>query len=185
MNFFYSLSFLTLLFTFSCNAPSEPPAQKMQITKFDEATETAAIMNTIEGETKNFFDGKYEAWAKHWSHSPYALQAWNNSDGSADAAVGWDKINAQGKAWIEKYYQNGKKIIHPDVKREKPVVKFFNDHAAYLMWKQYNADADGKFYRISRETRIMEKDSQGWNIVNVSAFWDTEKKIPADSITRD
>ncbi len=68
---------------------------------FDEAAETTAIMEVIENETKCFFDGNYECWAKNWSHQPYAMQAWNNSGGTSDAAVGWEKINAQGKGWIE------------------------------------------------------------------------------------
>lgn len=28
----------------------------------------------------------------------------------------------------------------------------------------------------------MEKETEGWKIVNVSAFWDTQKKIAADSL---
>ncbi len=149
---------------------------------FDETTETEAIMKVIEGETNCFFAGDYECWAKHWSHQPYAVQAWNNDDATADAAIGWDQINAQGKGWIEKYYKNGEVVIHPVVKREKPIVKFFNDNAAYLMWKQYNADSLKTTFRTSHEMRFMEKESDGWKIVNVSAFWDTEDSIPFDSL---
>jgi hypothetical protein len=148
----------------------------------NEKVETEAIMKVIENETKCFFDGNYECWAKNWSHQSYAMQAWNNSDGSADAAIGWDKINAQGKNWIEKYYKNGQNIIHPDVKKEKPQVKFFNENLAYLIWKQYNADKDKKYYRVSQETRIMEKEADGWKIVNVSAFWDAASKVSVDSL---
>ena len=101
----------------------------------DEAAETAAIMKVIENETKCFFDGNYECWASNWSHENYVMQAWNNDDGTFDAAIGWEKINAQGKDWIEKYYKNGKDIIHPVVKKEKPLVKFFNEKTAYLSWK--------------------------------------------------
>jgi len=68
------------------------------------------------------------------------------------------------------------------VKREKPVVKFFNDKTAYLTWKQYNSDEKNEYFRTSYETRIMEKDEDGWKIVNVTAFWDTEPKIAFDSL---
>jgi len=149
---------------------------------FDETAEIAAIMKVIENETKCFFDGNYECWANNWSHEDYTFQGWNNSDGSTDAAIGWEKINKQGKEWIEKYYKNGEKVIHPIVKKEKPLVKFFNEQTAYLIWKQYNGDQDKKFYRISQETRLMEKQSDGWKIVNVTALWDTEAKISIDSI---
>jgi hypothetical protein len=175
-----SLFFALLMLVVACQSDKQAPQNKKA--PFDEAAETEAIMNVIEGETKCFFDGKYECWANHWSHENYALQAWNNSDGTADAAVGWEKINAQGKDWIEKYYKNGTNIIHPVVKREKPLVKFFNEKSAYLIWTQYNADQEKTIYRTSQETRIMEKDEEGWKIVNVSAFWDTQAQIPFDSL---
>lgn len=161
----------------------QKPTQDTKMTAtFDEAKETEAILAVIKNETKSFFDGNYEAWAKNWSHQDYAMQAWNNSDGTADAAVGWDAINAQGKGWIETYYKGGKNVIHPDFKTTKPMIKFFGDKGAYLQWKQYNADKDKKHYRISQETRLMEKEADGWKIVNVAAFWDTEKKVMVDSL---
>lgn len=155
----------------------EDPAQT-----FDEALETEAIMKVIEDETNCFFKGNYECWAANWSHADYAMQAWNHEDGTYGAAIGWDSINLQGKAWIEKYYKNGEEVIHPVVKKEKPLVKFFNETTAYLLWKQYNADEKNEFYKISQESRIMEKEDDGWKIVNVSAFWDAKTKIPVDSL---
>ena len=174
---------LAILITFlcACNSAPDPRAVNANV-QLDEAAETAAIIKVIEGETNCFFQGDYECWARYWSHEDYVFQAWNNSDGTADAALGWDKINAQGKDWIEKYYKNGENIIHPVVKREKPVVKFFNDKTAYLTWKQYNSDEKNTYFRTSQETRIMEKNEDGWKIVNVTAFWDTEPKIAFDSL---
>ncbi len=177
-----SLLLILLIYAMSCQPLSDKKELQKPNVPFDEAAETEAIMNVIEGETKCFFDGNYECWAKHWSHENYAIQAWNNSDGTADAAVGWEKINSQGKDWIEKYYKNGKNVIHPVVKREKPSVKFFNEKTAYLIWTQYNADQEKTIYRTSQEIRLMEKDDEGWKIVNVSAFWDTQLKIPFDSL---
>ena len=156
--------------------------QKKADIPVDETVETQAIMQTIEGETDAFFNGNYEEWASFWSHDPMAMQAWNNSDGSADAAIGWEQINSQGKNWIETYYNNGENIIHPDVKKEDPRVKFFDDHTAYLIWKQYNADQDRQYYSVSQETRLMKKEDGKWKILNVSAFWSTEEKIAVDSL---
>ncbi|MEZ4827787.1 MAG: hypothetical protein R3C61_16105 [Bacteroidia bacterium] len=171
-----------LLAIVSCQQPAEKQQPSDNESAFNQDAETEAIMKVIENETKCFFDGDYACWADNWSHQSYAMQAWNNSDASADAAVGWDEINAQGKNWIETYYKNGENIIHPDVKREKLQVKFFSEKLAYLIWKQYNADKEKKFYRVSQETRIMEKEADGWKIVNVSAFWDVAPPIPVDSL---
>lgn len=169
-------------FITACQPDAEKQDAAVTAELFDEKAATDSIWKVIEKETADFFNGNYEGWASNWSHQPYAMQSWNNDDATASAAVGWEKINAQGKEWIEKYYKNGKNIIHPVVKREKAEIKFFNDKTAYLTWKQYNADAEKKFYRPSQEIRIMEKEAGGWKIVNVSAFWDTGKKIAADSL---
>ena len=150
---------------------------------FNEQEELASIQKLIDQETNCFFNGDYSCWANTWSHAGYAMQAWNNDDGTYDAAIGWDNINKQGKAWIEKYYANGKNIVHPLVKKEKPLVKFFNNNTACLIWKQYNADKDKKYFKISQETRLMEKQVDGWKIVQVTALWNAKSKIPVDSIT--
>jgi hypothetical protein len=169
-------------FISACNSTTDNSPPSNEQTAFNETTETEAIMKVIEGETECFFKGDYECWAKHWSHEDYVFQGWNNDDGTAAGSVGWNKIDSQGKNWIEKYYQNGENIIHPVVKREKPLVKFFNDKTAYLIWKQYNADKEKTVFRTSHETRIMEKKEDGWKIVNVTALWDTQPKIPFDSL---
>ena len=173
---------ISLGFYFACSPTPTPQVTEKDKTSFDETAETAAIMKVIDGETDCFFKGDHACWASHWSHANYVFQGWNNDDGTAHAAIGWDKINAQGKGWIEKYYKNGEVVIHPTVKREKPLVKFFNDKTAYLIWKQYNSDSENTFYRTSQETRIMEKLEDEWKIVNVSALWDTETRIPFDSL---
>lgn len=176
------LFYIILIIIVACQPISDKKEPKKEIALFNEVAETEAIMKVIEGETNCFFDGDYESWARHWSHESYAVQAWNNNDGTAEVAVGWEEINSQGKDWIEKYYENGKNIIHPIVKREKPLVKFFNEKTAYLIWTQYNADKEKTIYRTSQEIRLMEKDEEGWKIVNVSAFWDTQQEIPFDSL---
>ncbi len=164
-----------ILFLFSCQKTTETTADSTP--KFDQATEEKAIMAVIENETDCFFKGDYDCWSKGWSHQPYAMQAWNNDNGTFDAAVGWDKINAQGKGWIEKYYKNGKNVIHPKYKRDTIQFKFFNEKTAYLIWRQINADAKGPKAQISQETRIMEKEADGWKIVNVTAIWDSKNRV--------
>lgn len=75
-----------------------------------------------------------------------------------------------------------KNVIHPDYKRSDIDIHFFSDSLAYLSWKQYNADKEKKYYRVSGESRIMEKEADGWKIVNVTAMWDIEPKISVDSL---
>ncbi len=175
----------TLFFIFLCAgiiacASNQPtPAAT---TVFNEVAETDSIMKVIDQETDFFYKGDYANWAKQWAHEDYAMQAWNFEDGTYSAAVGWEAIDKQGKNWIEKYYQNGKNIIHPFVKKEKPLIKFFNDSTAYLIWKQYNADQKKELYSVSQEIRLMTKKADGWKILNVAAFWNTINKLPADSI---
>ena len=178
-----SIFVILFVITFlSCNQ-SDKKTENSPDAAFDETVETAAIMKVIDNETKCFFAGDYEGWASNWSHQNYAMQAWNDSDATSAAAIGWEKINSQGKGWIEKYYKNGKNVIHPDVKRKKPIVKFFSEKSAYLNWEQYNADSEKKYYNVSHEIRIMEKEADGWKIVNVSAFWWVKPKVRADSLT--
>lgn len=171
------LNMLATVLLLSCASPEQnkQPA-------FDAAAETEAIREVIHRETDSFFAGNYDEWKKTWSHSPYAYQAWNLEDGTVGVAAGWEKIDRQGKDWIEKYYKNGENIIHPSVVREEPLVHFFSDSVAYLIWKQYNADKTKKLYFISHESRLMQKEPDGWKIVNVSAFWDSVNGVPADSV---
>lgn len=149
---------------------------------FSEEQEKAAILKVIEDETKCFFGGDYDCWASNWSQEKYSMQAWNTEDGSYDAVVGWNEIDRQGKYWIRRYYEDGQNIVYPFVKRENMIVKFFNPTTAYLVWKQYNANADTTMYQVSQESRLLEKKNGEWKIVNVTAFWDTASAIPVDSV---
>lgn len=176
MKNYKQLAFFTLLIIFSCQKNKQQTDAPVEAA-FDQAAEKKAIMAVIDRETDCFFKGDYNCWAAGWSHQPYAMQAWNNTDGSFSAAVGWEKINAQGKAWIDDVYKNGKIVHHPKFKRDTIQFKFFDHKTAYLIWKQINADEKGPKAQVSQETRLMEKEADGWKIVNVSAFWDSKNRV--------
>ncbi len=142
------------------------------------------MITTIEQETNYFFAGDYAAWTGTWVHDSRAMQGWNNSDGTFDAAIGWDNIDRQGKAWIQQYYRNGERVIHPSVKREKPAAVFFSENTAFLSWKQYNADSTNKMFVLSQETRLMQHIQGSWKILTVLSLWDSKHKIPADSLPK-
>ncbi|HQV66941.1 MAG TPA: hypothetical protein PLO48_09070, partial [Saprospiraceae bacterium] len=150
--------FIFIVLVVSCNQKPETAKSSASIELFDEKTELDSIMHVIDNETKMFFAGNVEGWRASWSHKNYTSQAWNNSDGTADVAKGWNAINSQGSGWIVTYYKNGENVIHPDYKRSDIDIHFFSDSLAYLSWKQYNADKEKKYYRVSGESRIMEKE---------------------------
>ena len=82
-------SLIACLFLFiGCSKPTEAP-ETAAAPAFDEAQELAAIMATIENETKCFYARDYECWKKNYAQWEYAFQCWSNSDGTFDAKVGW------------------------------------------------------------------------------------------------
>lgn len=142
------------------------------------------MMNTIDQETRSFFAGDYNSWANTWVHDDQAMQGWNNSDGTFDAAIGWENIDRQGKTWIEQYYKNGEQVIHLSVKREKPAARFLTENTAFLSWKQYNADSLNRTFFLSQETRLMQRAENQWKILTVLSLWDTKHKISSDSLPK-
>lgn len=176
-----TLSILTLIFVtfYACQSPADTSDKGVEAAvEFDEAKEKAAILSAIEQETKCFFERDYECWKEYWIQEDYAFQAWNNADGTFDAAVGWDKIHDQGKSYIDNVPEGKTKTSHPIVKRGDIQFKFYGDNLAYLIWQQYNSDRKNEYYSVSQETRLMEKQDGKWKIVNVTAFWDMVNKIP-------
>ncbi|MEZ4687794.1 MAG: hypothetical protein R3B47_17535 [Bacteroidia bacterium] len=176
--------FFSLLVILACQQPApkqDETSASSEAETFDQAAEQAAIMAVIESETKCFFERDYDCWKQHWIHEDYACQAWNNADGTFDAAVGWEAINQQGKSYIEDVPEGEEATSPPVIKRDGLQCKFYSNSLAYLLWKQYGS-TDGKSWTTSQEVRIMEKRDGAWKIVNVSAFWDNVNKIPADSL---
>ncbi|MBK8054626.1 MAG: hypothetical protein IPK35_15515 [Saprospiraceae bacterium] len=170
-------TFIILIVCFFCLTAcyKSQNAVSSNATVVDESLAKKDILNAIEQETKCFFERNYDCWAEHWSHKAYAYQAWNNSDGSVGVAAGWTEIDKQSGEYIKLHKADG--TSHPEVKRDTIRWKFFSDSLAFLMWKQYNADRDGKAFQVSYETRLMEKSDNKWRILNVSAFWDSKNKV--------
>ncbi|MCC6279169.1 MAG: hypothetical protein IT262_01110 [Saprospiraceae bacterium] len=81
-------TFTIICLFFSCQQAEKKKVETQPKVTFDASVETDAIMKVIENETKCFFDGNYDCWANNWSHENYAMQAWNNDDGTFDAAIG-------------------------------------------------------------------------------------------------
>lgn len=182
MKIHYPAFLLLLNIVLACSPASDAGNKSDTAPAVNEEAETVAIMAVIEKETDCFFRADLECWSQQWVHEPYVMQAWNNDDGTYSATIGWDSIQAHAKAWFATYYADGDSIIHPFVKREKPVVKFLNPQTAILTYKQYNADAQKKFFKASQESRLLEKREDGWKIIHMTAFWDSKNAIPVEQI---
>lgn len=173
------LSFTLLLFL-ACNQTEQK--EIVSAADFNEEAEKAAIMKTIENETSSFYRRDYEGWKQNYIQKDYAFQGWSNDDGTFDASVGWQAIDKRIGEYIKNNPVKEGGSSHPRVERRNMAITFFTDSLAFLVWDQYNADQENKFFTLSKDQRIMEKENGQWKIANVSSFWDYKNKISVDSL---
>ncbi len=170
----------------SCQETKAKQIDSMVMNEFDEVKEKDAIMRVIEQETTCFYERNYDCWKACWMDEDYAFLAWNGSDGTYYAAVGWNEIDKGVKEYIDaaiKNTPNGQSVIsHPTVKREHIQFKFYNENLVFLTWKQYNSNQTNEFFSVSRDTRLMQKKHGQWKIANVSSYWDYKNNIPFDDL---
>lgn len=148
----------------------------------NEAAEKKAILATLEQETKCFYARNYDCWKETWAQTDYVFQAWNNSNGTFDASVGWKQVDDRIGKFIRENPVPAGGSSHPKVERRNMIFKFYGDNMAYMTWDQYNSDREVKNYLLSKEVRLLEKQNGQWKIVNVSAFWDYKNKIPVGDL---
>ncbi len=148
----------------------------------NEEKEKKAIIESINAETAAFFKRDYEEVIKYFMHTDYTFHAWNNADGTYSATVGWQAINEKLRNYIKDNPVAAGSSSHPKVERRNMIYKFYSSELAFVTWDQYNSDQEMKIYRISKETRIMEKQDGMWKIANMTAFWDYKNLIPVDSL---
>ncbi len=148
----------------------------------NEEKEKMAIIESINAETAAFFKRDYEEVIKYFVHADYAFHAWNNSDGTYSATVGWPAINEKYRNYIKDNPVAAGSSSHPKVERRNMIYKFFSSELAFVTWDQYNSDNGMKTYQLSKETRIMEKQDGLWKIANMTAFWDYKNLVPVESM---
>ncbi len=176
------LLYVLLLTLISCDNQRVMEIAMPDARVINEEVEKEAILGVIENETAAFFNRDYESWQQYFVREDYAFQAWSNADGSFSASVGWPAIDQRIGEYIKSHSAPPGQSYYPRVERRNMVTKFFSGKLAYLTWDQYNSDQENKWFRVSREQRIMEKVSGQWKIANVSAFWDYNSKVPVDSL---
>jgi hypothetical protein len=148
----------------------------------NEEKEKKAIIESLTAETENFYKRDYEGVVKYYVHTDYAFHSWNHADGTFNATVGWPAINEKFKNYIKENPVPKDSSSHPKVERRNMLCKFFTSNLAFVTWDQYNSDSEMKTYRLSKETRIMEKQDGLWKIANMTSFWDYKNLIPVESL---
>jgi hypothetical protein len=151
---------------------------------FDEAKEFETVLKVIEAETNAFFFRDYESWKNQWVQADYTFHAWNFSDGSCGASIGWQAVDEKIGNYIKTHPVAGGGSSHPEVNRRNIRYHFFSQNAVHVVWEQYNSTIDLSAFNVSHEVRTLEKVNGQWKIVQVSVFWDYFNTIPSEKAER-
>jgi hypothetical protein len=133
----------------------------------DQQQDTAAIMRVIAGESAAFWNKDYEAWARHWVHSPtIRLMGWWPAGGVA-VVEGWAALSTQIQGLMAANPTPNPTATN--VRRERINLRLRGD-TAWVTFDQYGSDTgDARMDMpgLSRETRILERHAGEWKIVYV------------------
>jgi len=125
-------------------------------TNFD--LEKAAILKTINDETKAAFNRDYEGWKSKWLHESFVSKTYMQfSDSTFSETLGWPAIDDFVRIYIEE---------HPE---PDPVPTLLADidvrlygNGAWVSFEQNDAVRG-----VKRETRLMEKVNGQWKIAGM------------------
>ncbi|WP_343488183.1 nuclear transport factor 2 family protein [Allomuricauda sp. d1] len=120
--------------------------------------ERAAILNTLNNETKAAFQRDYESWKGYWVHDPDISKTYIDfGEHSFSESVGWDEISGFVKTFIEE---------HPEPEPVPELVNDINvrlyDNGAWVTYEQQDS-----LRGLKRETRLMEKINGQWKIAGM------------------
>jgi len=151
---------------------------------FDEAKEFESVLKVIEAETSCFFFRDYEGWKDQWVQADYTFHAWNFSDGSFGASIGWQAVDEKIGNYIKTHPVEGGGSSHPEVIRKNIRYHFLSPNTVHLVWEQYNSTLDLSAFNVSNEVRTLEKVNGEWKIVQVAVFWDYLNSIPSEQVKK-
>ncbi|WP_350287347.1 hypothetical protein [uncultured Croceitalea sp.] len=120
--------------------------------------EKAAILATINNETKAAFTRDYEGWKDKWVHAPYVAKTYMElPDSTMSESLGWQSIDD----FVMAYFQ-----AHPE---PDPIPTLVDDisvrlyeNGAWVSFEQHDAERG-----LKRETRLMEKVDGQWKIAGM------------------
>lgn len=147
--------FLLALTTFFACACSEQSSNRAVS---NPEAEKAAILQTLNDETKAAFERNYDEWQSKWVHEQRVTKTYLDfSEDSFSESVGWQEINAFVVTFFEE---------HPD---PEPVPELLSDievkiygNGAWVIYEQQDS-----IRGLKRETRLMEKHRGEWKIAGM------------------
>lgn len=136
----------------------EEPNRVEDLVTDNVAKEKAAILATINNETKAAFSRDYEGWRDKWVHESFVTKTYMElPDSSIEETLGWQEVDDFVRTYLEE---------HPD---PEPVPTLVDDievrlygSGAWVTFEQNDAERGRK-----RETRLMEKVDGQWKIAGM------------------
>lgn len=154
-----------LLALAGCRPPEAQELEEVEEAEANEPGSEEAIKMVLLAETDTFFARDYDGWAATFVPAPEATQAWNNADGSYNAATGWETISANVRSFMD---ANPEPDTTP-LWRENFLIRFYGNDAAFVTFDKYMGTRDSN---PVKEVRVVEKHDGRWKIVCVAAFVD-------------
>ncbi|MFC4632287.1 hypothetical protein ACFO3O_00095 [Dokdonia ponticola] len=147
-----------LLLSISCAEVKKEETSIIADEKVDFELEKAAILETLNNETKAAFRRDYEGWKDHWIHDPSITKTYIDFvENTFSESVGWEEISLFVKTFIEE---------HPE---PEPIPKLVDNidvrlykNGAWVIYEQHDA-----LRGLKRETRLMEKENGQWKIAGM------------------
>lgn len=122
-----------------------------------------AIKHVLYNETEGFFTRDKARWSNAWAHVPYANFAANLYGGDFRLIQGWSSLEKQFASQFKSSKVNDKVTV-----QNANYTIHLNGNMAFVTYDQTLVDSHGK--TTSKETRVLEKLSGSWKIINVIAL---------------
>lgn len=149
---------LIVCFAIGCNEAQNESENDKPVNSVTGEQEKAAILETINNETKAAFSRDYEGWKAKWVHEPFVTKTYINfPDSSFTETLGWEEVNAFVRDYIE---------AHPNPDPLPPLLKDIDvrlyGSGAWVTYEQLDSLRGKK-----REIRLMEKVNGQWKIAGM------------------
>ena len=122
-----------------------------------------AIKRVLRNETEGFFKRDKAVWSSAWAHVPYIHFAANLYGGDFMLIEGWDRLEKH----FSSQFKSSKLTDNVTVKNSNYTIHQ-NGNMAFVAYDQTLLDSHGK--TTSKESRVVEKISGQWKIINVTAL---------------